>query len=99
MTYLDYKKLSNTVAKSGNINAIGYFFQEMPRHINNKIYNYKYTHNDLTKKERKQLHRMNGLKDDDVLIGGEIHRVITKNNRRVLDKVGEIDLFVILEQI
>lgn len=101
MNYLDYNKIGSEVIESGNVDAICYFFSTASPIINSRIKSFKYTHSDLTKKEHKQLMKLNNLNDDDILIGGEVHRVVgdVETKKLVLKKVDEIELFTILHQI
>lgn len=101
MNYLDYKELVKNTLETGNTDAISYLMDVGEKHINSRINSFKFTHSDLNENEMKLLYKMNNLNDDDVLIGGEIHRIVgdilTKS--MVIKKVDEIDLFTILTQI
>lgn len=99
MNYLDCKQLEKKTLSSGNINAICYLFSN--NIIGERINSAKYTHSDLNAAEKKELFRLNNLNEDDVLIGGEIHRVVgdIETKRIVLKKVDEIDLFLVMDQI
>ena len=109
MNYIEYKKMAKYVVSTGNPDAMCYFFETCDGHngedgyglINDRIKSYKYTHADLTKDEMKELFKLNKLNDDDILIGGEIHRVVCNIQRKelILTQVNEIDLFTILHQI
>ena len=104
MNYLDYKKLEKQVLDSGNIDAIGYLMETccgINGIISSRLHSFKYTHSDLNDNERKQLLMLNNLDENDVLIGGEVHRVVgdIETKELVLKKVDEIDLFTILHQI
>jgi len=101
MNYLDYKELEKTTLETKNVDAICYLLDVGGKIINSKINSYKYKHSDLNDEERKQLYKLNNLNDDDVLIGGEIHRVVgdVETKKLVLKKVDEIELFTIMEQI
>lgn len=101
MYYLHYKELVKTTLESCNIDAIGYLMDEGGKLVNSRIKSFKFTHRDLDKEQMKQLYKLNNLNEDDVLIGGEVHRVVgdVLTKRMVLKKVDEIDLFTILTQI
>lgn len=109
MNYLDYKKLEKQVLESGNIDAICYLMETCfgsngesgSGIISSKLQSFKYTHSDLNDEERKLLLKLNNLDENDVLIGGEIHRVVGDVERKelILKKIDEIDLFTILHQI
>lgn len=104
MNYLDYKKLEKQVLDSGNIDAIGYLMETCHGSngvISSILRSFKYIHSDLDDNERTQLLRLNNLDENDVLIGGEVYRVVgdIETKKLVLKKVDEIDLFTILHQI
>lgn len=101
MNYLQYKKLEQQTIEKGNVDAILYFQEVANPIMSSRIKSYKYTHKDLTKDESKQLLSMNHLNDNDVLIGGEVHKVICdiETKKHILKKTHELDLFMILDQI
>jgi hypothetical protein len=101
MNYLDYKKLEKQVIESGNVDAICYLMDTGGSYVSSRLQSFKYTHSDLDDDERKQLLRLNNLDEHDVLIGGEVHRIVGDIERKelVLKKVDEIELFTILHQI
>lgn len=104
MNYLDYKQLEKSTLETNNIDAISYLLETCWGSngiISSRIKSFKYNHSDLNEIERKQLLKLNNLNEDDILIGGEVHRVIfdTQRNEFVLTKVDEIELFTILHQI
>lgn len=106
MNYLDCKKLEKEIVKkcNGNILAFTLYQQTIGGsngYVAKRINSYKYNFSDLDKDEIKLLLSLNNLLEDDILIGGEVHRCVydinTKSKR--LKKVHEIDLFKILDQI
>ena len=101
MNYLDYEQMSINVLKTNNIDAICYFMEAAGSFINHRVQSFKYTHNDLTKDELIILLRMNGLNDDDMLVGGEVLRVVgdVESKSLILKTIEKIDLFHILHQI
>ena len=101
MNYIDYKNLAKQAIDSENMHAIAYFFSTADKLINARLLSFKYKHCDLSKKEHKILLKLNNLNEDDILIGGEVHRVVgdIKTKKLILTKVDEIELFTILHQI
>ena len=101
MNYLDYKEISKTVLASGNVDGICYFLETANKLVDDRLKTFKYTHTDLSDDEHKQLLKLNNLNDDDVLVGGEVHRVMCdiKDKSHILMKVDEIELFTIMHQI
>lgn len=101
MNYIEYKKLGQDVLKSKEPMSYWLYFQYLSPSIDEQIHSYKYHHCDLTKEEHKKLCKLNGLNEDDVLIGGEVHRVVgdVETKQLMLKKADEIDLFLIMDQI
>lgn len=106
MNYIEFKNIEQEVANSKHKNfiaAISYLTDSgvdgLYHNINNRLNNYKYTHSDLTKQEFSLLLKMNNIKKGSWLIGGEVHQTIKRNEECFMEKVYEIDLFKILNQI
>lgn len=101
MNYLEYKNLQQKTLESGNIEAICYLFDVGGKLMTSRLDSYKYKHSDLNDSETKTLYKKLGLYKDDVLIGGEIHRVVgdVETKKLFLRKVDEVDLFYVMQQI
>lgn len=104
MNYLDYKKLESKVLKSGSIQALVYLQKSCLIEggvISSQLASYKYNLRDLSKEELSKLYTINGLHDNDYLVGGDVYKRLGRISTKevVLTKVYEIDLFKILQQI
>jgi hypothetical protein len=92
MSYLIYKNIEKEILQSENIDVICYTFDNLSKIVTDTLTQYKYTFSDLNKNEKIELLRMNNLNDDDILIGGEVYRLVgdIKSKSIIFEKVDEI---------